>query len=244
MGRESRLKKQRKADPERPQRIQSMLESERQMRDGLEDVLKKGRELGDRAHYHKLDQDTAARVGKLLEEFKGLLGQWIDMLGRCCFANHQLRSECAALEDELARLQGRPPKPDPFARAAPMLDQLPPRQAAALQLMATLGNTPPKTGSPDTTEAFDKAKAFVEAMATKAAEVRREAQVMFEIGEEKVRRSWAERAEIDSYKATAEESFEKIEAPFPGCRKDLESQLAEHESLLERRQQLRQALGR
>ena len=244
MGRESKLKKQRKVDPQRPQRIQSMLESERQMRDSLEAVLKKGRDLGDRAHYHKLGQDTAARVGKLLEEFKELFGQWIEVLGQCFLVNHQLQSECEALEDELARLQGRPPKPDPFARLAPVLDQLPPDQAAALQLMATLGSIPPKTGGPDTTEAFEKAKASVEAMAAKAAAARQETQAMFEIGEEKVRRGWAQRAEIDSYKATAEESFEKIEAPLPGCRKDIESQLAEHESLLKRRQQLCQALDR
>lgn len=244
MGRESRLKKQRKADPERPQRIQSMLESERQMRDGLEDVLKNGRELGDRAHYHKLGQDTAARVGKLLEEFKELFGQWIEVLGQCCLANHQLQSECEALEDELARLQGRPPRPDPFARFAPMLDKLPPDQAASLRLVATLGRTPPRPAGPQATEAFDKAKAFVEAMAGRAAEVRREAQTLFEIGEEKVRRGWVQRAEVDSYKATAVASFEKIESPLPGCRKDLESQLAQHESQLKRRQDLRQALGR
>ena len=81
-------------------------------------------------------------------------------------------------------------------------------------------------------------------MTGKAAEVRREAQAVFEIGEEKVRRGWVQRAEIDSYKATTEASFEKIETPLPDYRKDLESQLAEHESLLKRRQELCQALDR
>ena len=242
MGRESRLKKQRKDDPDRRQRIQSMLESERQVREGLEGVLKQGRELGDRTHYHKLGQDTAAHVGKLLEEFKELFGQWVEVLGQCCLANHQLQSECEALEDELARRQGRPPRPDPFARLAPALDTLPPDQAAALRLVAALGKVPPRPVGPEATAAFDKATAFVESMTGKAAEVRREAQVMFEIAEEKVRRGWVQRAEVDSYKATAIASFEKIEAPLPGCRNDLESQLAEHESLLKCRQELRQAL--
>lgn len=72
MGRQSKLKKLRQADPERAQRIAAMVESERQLRASIERALQMGKELGEHVHYFvSFRQDCVTVEGAHLYSERG-----------------------------------------------------------------------------------------------------------------------------------------------------------------------------
>lgn len=244
MGRQSKLKKLRKADPTRAERVQAMLQSERQLRETLDRVLKMGKELGDHMHYDRLGTDVETRAKELLKEITDLIEhERVKVLEQCFTANYDLRRECESLGDELDKLEGRAARPDPLEGEESLLAQLPPKQAAALRLVAAQSRLPAPP-APEATDAFERGKDFLERLTARVSELRRETATLLEVTEEKVRRGWAARSEVDSRKPDRERFLSQIEAAVPPVREFVETALAEYHLQLQRRARLRQAIAR
>jgi len=234
----------RQPDPARAARIQAMRQSEHKMRAAIEPALRAAKELGDRMHYDKLYSETHARLQEQLEEIKTLIGpECLKMLAPCFLAGHELRRECETLQRKLDRLEGRPPKPDILDAVDPILAQCSPEHAAALRGVL-LDASSPAPPAPETTDAFDNARAFVERLTTRVDDARRDTAMLFEIAAEKVRRGWVAQSEIESCQPASQTFFAGIEGPVTMIRTSFESSLADYDSLQERRRQLRQALAK
>lgn len=243
MGRKRKAPTFRQPDPARAARIQAMRQGELKMRAAVEPALKAAKELGDRMHYHKLSTESQARAQGHIEAITALIDERLVALTPCFLATHELRRECETLQRDLDALDGHPPKPDILDAAEPLLAQCSPEQAAALRGVL-LDASLPAPPAPETTDAFDVARTYVERLTATRDEVRRETDMLFEIAAEKVRRGWMPQAEIDSRRPPSEAFLADTEKCVAVIRSSFESALADYASLQERRCQLRQALRR
>lgn len=218
-----------------------MLEKERALREMLERTLKAAKDLSDRLHYAKLSETAAGRTQEFLDRLIALFQQdRIEALGQCLFANHQIRQECERLQDELDAREGRPTCPDPLAQVEPVLATLPPKQASALRMLTMLAASAPP--APETTDAFEKARIFIGEVETTLADLRNEAALLVEVGEEKARRGWVDTTALDHDRTTIERIITQADAALAASRQFLDTSLAEYDALSRGRLALRQAL--
>jgi hypothetical protein len=240
MGRKSKPKTTPQVDLARAARIQSMREKDRALREAVEKTLKATKDLSDRGYYARLSETAGDRTEKLLGRLKDVLERdRIEAHGQCIFANHQISQECDRLQDELDRREGRPTHPDPLTQVEPVLAGLDPKQASAIRFVAMLQAS---ATAPETTDAFEKASAFIDEFETIAADLRREAGLLVELGEEKERRGWADAKDIDRYRTELTGFLAKVDAAVAESRDRLQRDRTEYEALSRRRLALRQAL--
>jgi hypothetical protein len=216
---------------------------EQQLRETLERALHHGKDLGDHVHYDQLAREASIRCEALIHDLLGAVDQHLEVLSACALANHQLRRECETLQKELDHLEGRPPEPDLFEAAEPVLRQLSAEQVAALRYVCSL-ESEPAPPAPDSTEVFAKGQAYVQGLEQQLAEIRSLATRVFEVLEEKVRRGWMPQSEIDSRKPGTEEGIRKMDELVELRRDFLRSCIEDRDALLRRRDELRQALAR
>jgi len=217
-----------------------MREKDRALREAVDRTLKATKDLSHRSYYAKLSETAAARTQELLGRLKDLIQRdRIEAHGQCLFANHQISEECDRLQDELDRREGRPTRPDPLTQAEPVLATLDPKQASAIRFLAMLQASTP---APETTDAFEKARIFIDETQTTTADLRREAGLLVDVAEEKGRRGWADTKAIDRDRTELTGLLAKVDAAVAESRDRLQSDLTEYEALSRRRLALRQAL--
>lgn len=242
MGRKSKDKKDRAADPARAERIRTMLEKEQALRDTLERTQRLGKDLSDRMHYDRLFKDKAARVPKLSEEIAHDLREAIELLGKAFVARQHLSRECDDLQAELDVHQGRPPKPDLMTTIDPFLQTLPREQADAFRLIVELERG--RRGSAqEAKDRVEKTSAALDSLDTKVAIFRQEVAESVLIAEEKVRRGWMPQSAFDSARAALEKPVRDGEASILALRELVRDYAKDYDSFTQRMQEIQTALA-
>jgi hypothetical protein len=219
-----------------------MREKESGVRESLERTMRLTRELIDRMHYDSLSKECVERFEALKEEFIELVEQRVDILGLCLTANDDLQRECETLQDQLDAREGRLPRPDPMEVLEPLMGHLPKEQVAALRFVSAY-NRMPAPPAPERSDAFDKAKAYLDSLEAKLLGFRREMDTMLDIADERVKRGLTSTEAIEPHRAAAEPHLLQIEKVLEPLRSCFRSSLTGHEALQQRRQELRRALA-
>lgn len=230
-------------DPGRAERIKAMRAKDAQLHEVLDQVRRTTQELRDRLHYEKSSKELNETCQETLRLLPDLVNQRIAVIESCFLANYALQRECETLQDELDRLEDRPPCPDPLDALGPeMLAQLSADQVTGLRFVSALGREPAPP-APESTDAYEKAQAYVEDFETKLRDLEK-CDALFEVAEVRIRRGWAPADDVATRRVEFRKYTQQMEAGLQQLRDFLRSSLERHGDLHAKRRTVREALQR